>query len=129
MVKLKLPTTQAASRRSTVRIPIAMLPRIAVDMEKSGFNKKQQSKWLNQALNELFAIPDYTDLIAEEFITAGTTKSVSITLPVDTEQNVTDAIKAVSKIEKIEKDKSAVIRVAIIQRLLRTEGKALRMDE
>tara|TARA_R110000868_G_scaffold395419_1_gene667073 strand:- start:905 stop:1291 length:387 start_codon:yes stop_codon:yes gene_type:complete len=128
MVKLKVPTTNVESRRSTVRLPTAMIPRIALDMEKSGFNKKQQSKWLNQALNELFNIPDYTDLIAEEFISAGTTKPITISLPIVTEKKIIDATKAVLDIEKIEKDKSAVIRVAIIQRLLKTEGKALRMD-
>lgn len=128
MVKLKAPVKTVSKVRTSVRVPTGMINRITGDMQKSGFNKKQQSKWINIALLELLDMPNYTDLIAEEFISAGTTISLNISIPSETEKKVQEAITAVSSSEKMAKDKSAVIRVAIIQKLLRSEGRSLRID-
>tara|TARA_B100002049_G_C16010486_1_gene345564 strand:+ start:197 stop:586 length:390 start_codon:yes stop_codon:yes gene_type:complete len=128
MVKLKAPVKSRLTVRSTVRIPSGMLPKITEDMLNLGYNKKQQSKWIEDALSELLDTPEYTDLIAEEFISPGTTAPINLTLSSETDDKIQHAVSQVLLKENVEKDKSAVIRVAIIQRLLNSSGRALRLD-
>ncbi|MDC8832991.1 hypothetical protein [Alteromonas gilva] len=129
MVKLKAPVKTQTKVRSTVRVPSGMLRKISDDMQKRGYNKKQQSKWIEDALSELLELPQYTDLIAEEFISAGTTTSINVTLTSEIDMQIQKTISEVMQNEQVEKDKSAVIRVAIIQKLLSSSGRALRLDK
>ena len=119
MVRIKNPTA-VHKKRMSVRIPLGMIDRIEVNIHLSGYNKKQRFFWFEDVINELFMTPDYHNLIAEEFITAGTTKVVTLSISNETYRKVEATVSEVLEVEKYNTDKSSIIRTAIIQRLLKT---------
>jgi hypothetical protein len=122
VVRIKNPTKQNNVKRMSVRIPLGMIPRIEINLLASGYNKKQRYFWFEDVIKELFSTPDYHNLIAEEFITAGTTKVVTLSISTETYKKVEATVGEVLAIEKYNTDKSSIIRTAIIQRLLKTKG-------
>jgi hypothetical protein len=120
MVRIKNPTAVQNKKRMSVRIPLGMIDRIEVNIHLSGYNKKQRFFWFEDVINELFMTPDYHNLIAEEFITAGTTKVVTLSISNETYRKVEATVSEVLEVEKYNTDKSSIIRTAIIQRLLKT---------
>jgi hypothetical protein len=76
-------------------------------------------------LKELFEKEDYHNLIAEEFIEAGTTKIVNLSITVDTFKIVNDTVKEVEEKENTNTDRSSIIRTAILQRLIKVNSKQL----
>jgi hypothetical protein len=125
MVRIKNPTAIQSKKRMSVRVPLAMIARIEENLLASGYNKKQRYFWFEDILNELFTGPDYHNLIAEEFITAGTTKVVTLSISTETYKRVESTVTEVLDIEKYNTDKSSVIRTAIIQRLLKSNRQHL----
>jgi hypothetical protein len=125
MVRIKNPTAMQSKKRMSVRVPLAMITRIEENLLASGYNKKQRYFWFEDILNELFNSTDYHNLIAEEFITAGTTKVVTLSISTETYRRVESTVAEVLDIEKYNTDKSSVIRTAIIQRLLKTNRQHL----
>ena len=120
MVRIKNPTAVQNKKRMSVRIPLGMIDRIEVNIHLSGYNKKQRFFWFEDVINELFMTPDYHNLIAEEFITAGTSKVVTLSISNETYRKVEATVSEVLEVEKYNTDKSSIIRTAIIQRLLKT---------
>ena len=112
-------------KRMAVRVPIRMHSKIEDNLLDSGYNKKQRLYWFEDILKELFEKENYHNLIAEEFIEAGTTKIVNLSITADTFKIVNDTVKDVEEKEKIKTDRSSVIRTAILQRLLKASGKQL----
>ncbi len=112
-------------KRMAVRIPIRMISKIEDNLLDSGYNKKQRLYWFEDILKELFEKENYYNLIAEEFIEAGTTKIVNLSITADTFKIVNDTVKYVEEKEVTKTDRSSVIRTAILQRLLKASGQQL----
>jgi hypothetical protein len=87
---------------------------------QSGYNKKQRLYWFEDVLRELFEREEHHNLIAEEFIEAGTTKIMNLSITADTFKIINDKVKEVEIQEQVRTDRSSVIRTAILQRLLKT---------
>ena len=112
-------------KRMAVRVPIRMISKIEDNLLDSGYNKKQRLSWFEDILKELFEKENYHNLIAEEFIEAGTTKIVNLSITADTFKMVNDTVKYVEEKEDTKTDRSSVIRTAILQRLLKASGQHL----
>jgi hypothetical protein len=125
MVRIKNPTALQVQKRMSVRVPLGMVSRIEENLLASGYNKKQRFFWFEDILNGLFSSPDYHNLIAEEFITAGTTKVITLSISTETYKKIEETVTEVLTIEKYNTDKSSIIRTAIIQRLLKASGQLL----
>lgn len=106
-------------KRMSLRVPKGMLPQIEADLLASGYNKKERTAWFEDILKDLFEDEDHLSLIAEEFITPGTTHTISLTISLETFEKVKEAVFAVKKQEQAITDRSSVIRTAIIQRLMK----------
>lgn len=124
MIKANSVALQAV-KRMAVRVPIKMVSKIEEDLFASGYNKKQRLFWFEDILKELFEKEDYHNLIAEEFIEAGTTKVVNLSITVDTFKIVNDTVKEVEEKENTNTDRSSIIRTAILQRLIKVNSKQL----
>lgn len=122
MVKFKAPVTKEKLKRTSIRLPKAMVNKIDEDMVFLGFNKKQRSLWFSKVLTDFFEIEDYTHLVAEEFIVPGTTQPVAINIELDLLNKIDNAVSETKAIENEECDRSSVIRTAILQRLLKADG-------
>ena len=120
MVRIKNPTAVQAKKRMSVRVPLGMIAKIEENLLFSGYNKKQRFYWFEDVITELFSTEDYHNLIAEEFITAGTTKVVTLSISTETYKKVEATVGEVLRIENYNTDKSSIIRTAIIQRVLKT---------
>lgn len=118
MIKSDKPTLKPV-KRMAVRVPVRMISKIEDDLLKSGYNKKQRLSWFEDILKELFEKDDYHNLIAEEFIEAGTTKIINLSITETTFKIVSETVKEVEEKEKTKTDRSSVIRTAILQRLLK----------
>jgi len=125
MVRIKNPLAVKPKKRMSIRIPITMIGKIEENLLASGYNKKQRFFWFEDILSELFSLPDYHNLIAEEFITAGTTKVITINISSENSRKLESTVSEVLSIEQFNTDKSSIIRTAIIQRLLKASGQLL----
>jgi hypothetical protein len=112
-------------KRMAVRIPVRMISKIEGNILDSGYNKKQRLSWFEDILKELFEKENYHNLIAEEFIEAGTTKVVNLSITANTFKIVNDTVKGVKEKEDVKTDRSSIIRTAILQRLLQASGQQL----
>lgn len=112
-------------KRMAVRVPIKMVSKIEDDLLASGYNKKQRLSWFEDILKELFEKENYHNLIAEEFIEAGTTKIVNLSITTETFKIVNDTVKEVEEKENTNTDRSSIIRTAILQRLIKANSKQL----
>jgi hypothetical protein len=124
MIKSDKPTLKPV-KRMAVRVPVRMISKIEDDLLKSGYNKKQRLSWFEDILKELFEKDDYHNLIAEEFIEAGTTKIINLSITETTFKIVSETVKEVEEKEKTKTDRSSVIRTAILQRLLKPSSELI----
>jgi len=130
MAKFSPPKTASrALRTSSIRIPTAMLAKIETDMSESGFNRKQRSQWINQVVLEFLQRSDCSNLIAEEFILPGSTESIPLSITIELDEAMIKILEQVAEQELINKDKSALIRTAITQRLMAKAGMQLSPQE
>lgn len=125
MAKFTPLTRQSNNNRTSLRVPVAMLKSMNQNMEASGFNRKQRSLWMQDAIKDLLARPDYTNLVAEEFITPGSTESIPVSLSDELTEAIAVAVAQVETVENIRKDRSCLIRTAITQRLMAESGMQL----
>lgn len=106
------------SIRTSIRVPQNMLNKVHHEMEAGGYNKKQRVSWITEAIVSLLENPDNTNLIAEEFIHPGSSTQIPIVLTESMDESISQVIENTFSIEAIEKDRSAFVRTAILQRLL-----------
>lgn len=120
MPKFSLPQPKVV--RSSLRMPVMMLRQIDIAMRESPFNRKQRSKWIVFATEEFLLRSDAVNLIAEEFISPGSTESIPITIDYEIDQKINDVIAKVLEHENHIADRSSVIRTAITQKLMALIG-------
>lgn len=123
MAKFSLPRNKLV--RSSLRLPVKMLEDIDRAMRNSYFNRKQRSTWISSATEQLLLRPDAPNLIAEEFISPGSTESIPITIEFELAQKIDNVIKQVWVEESHKADRSSIIRTAITQKLLSIRGEQL----
>jgi len=122
VAKFTPPVKKRSGVKTSLRIPVNMLNRLHEEMATTGYNKKQRSTWIDEAITMLLQRPDYPNLVAEEFIVPGSTEAIPVSLNENSAEILSQALESVEQIEKIKKDRSAIIRTAIIQRLLAQSG-------
>ena len=122
MVRIKNPVSAQPVKRMAIRIPTRMVEKIENNLLASGYNKKQRLFWFEDIIRELFETESYHNLIAEEFIEAGTTKVINFSITTETYKKVESTIREVSELENTQTDRSSIIRTAILQRLLKNSG-------
>lgn len=115
--KFALPAKERLVQVS-IRVPEKMLSAVAKLLEQGGYNRKQRSLWVREALTALLKRPDYANLVAEEFITPGTTQQIPLSFTDEQLMNIQQAIELVDNEEGVKTDRSAILRTAIIQRIL-----------
>jgi hypothetical protein len=107
-------------QRMSLRVPKGMIVDIEKNVSDSGYNKKQRRLWFEDIFKELFETENYLSLVAEEYIKAGTTKTISMMVSLDTFEKIKETVKLVKDTESEETDRSSVIRTAILQRLMKS---------
>lgn len=115
--------------RTTLRIPAGMLTKLDQVMAAEGYNKKQRSVWISEAVANLIARNDFPGLVAEEFIVPGSTKSIPIAMSEDLVRDMATSLLRIEEEENTRKDRSALIRTAIIQRIMAQQGMQLSPQE
>ena len=123
--KFSLPVKEPFTQVS-IRVPTRMLEEISKLLDKSGYNRKQRSLWVREALVSLLSRPDYANLVAEEFITPGTTQQIPLSFTRKQLDAAEEAIVNVASEEGVKTDRSAIVRTAIIQRILAENNSQLK---
>lgn len=129
MAKFTPPQKSKGPIRTTLRIPTGMLSKMDQVMLTEGYNKKQRSLWIGEAIENLIERGDFPGLVAEEFIVPGSTKSIPIALSEDIVRSINDSLNRIEEEEDTRKDRSALIRTAIIQRIMSQQGMQLSPQE
>lgn len=129
MAKLSPPARTAGNKKigvkTSLRVPKMMLDKMEVAMIKDGFNKKQRTTWINLAIHELLLRDDYTNLIAEEFIEPGTTRPIPLDINYDLIDKIEHALEQVARQEGVKAERSALLRTAIIQKIMASKKSSL----
>lgn len=128
MAKFGLPV-KSSSKTINFRAPKRMVTLIDGAMKTGGYNNKQRSRWISEAIDTLLLRPDYANLVAEEFITPGTTTPLSVTTDEQLVARVDEAVEVVMTDEGVVSDKSGVIRTAILHRILNEKNAQLAPTE
>ena len=118
--KLIKPPPQITERnRTTFCIPIAMLDSMYAAMDIEGVSRKRRSKWIEQAVNHLFEIPGYGELILEEFIDSGRNKMIPVSLSLHVKNQIDNLLVKLNQQAEKPVEISALLRTAISQYLVR----------
>jgi hypothetical protein len=102
-----------------------MLEKLEADMNSNGYNSKQRNTWIVEALTSLLCRKDCPALIAEEFMIAGSSKQIPLKVEKTVNILMDDTLIKTQDEMGIEKDRSAVIRTAITQRILASNGRQI----
>lgn len=129
MAKFTPPQKSKGPVRTTLRIPTGMLTKMDQVMQSEGYNKKQRSLWIGEAIANLIGRGDFPGLVAEEFIVPGSTKSIPIALSEEIVREINDSLNRIEEEEETRKDRSALIRTSIIQRIMSQQGMQLSPQE
>jgi len=106
----------------SLRLPEKQLALILHSMRKNGYGAKERSRWIEEAIDALLSFPEYWDLVGENFTESGDSVSIPITLDGTNFLRLEESIQ-VCKSENVSRvDKSAVVRTAITQRLIKEGG-------
>ncbi|NIB40735.1 hypothetical protein HBA55_14130 [Pseudomaricurvus alkylphenolicus] len=125
MAKFTLPKKTVPTIRTSLRIPALMRDKLHQHMETEGYNQKQRNIWITEAIESLLQRSDFPNLVAEEFIQAGSTVPIPLTLSGSLNDQINTALTTIEDQEGISKDRSALLRTAIIQRMLANQNMQL----
>lgn len=118
MAKALSPPPSMDTTRVTVRVPVSMKNDIQIDMQASGYGRRQQSLWIEEAIKTLYQLDGFPELVVEDFIAHGTNTPIRISMNRDTERAMNQAIRRVELEEQIEDVRSKFVRTAIRHRLI-----------
>jgi len=109
--------------RTTLCLPNAMLALIHQTMDRENFSRKRRSQWIEMTLTHLFQLDEYESLILEEFLEPGANITIPLSLTDRLSQRIDGTIKHINQTVDLSIERSAVIRTAITQYLVRQSGK------
>ena len=124
MAKVFRVPSSASPRKKQKRVSVKMPPKMLIDLDEAlardGYSKKQQSKWVNEALNTLFQKPNYLEIAAEEWSERGGSEQVNILLDEANVEKIKDSASKYRQVFGVERFdlQSKFIRSAIIQRVI-----------
>lgn len=118
MKAFKAPTKK---RVTTLCLPERMLE----DLDKAvlGMHKsiRFRSRWICEAVNQLFELEKYQQHIADEWIDRGNNGKVILTIDPTSLEKINTVTQALEQKRRLKDIQSAVIRAAITQRLIGLE--------
>jgi hypothetical protein len=113
-----------AVKTKKVRLSYCLSEAILFDvkgaMMHQGYDLKGKSKWISEAVYQLLAMPNYSDLVMINNQMDGFEKLDSISIDLDLKEKVDESVLEIRKqFPMIEGVQSKILRTAIVQRLLR----------
>lgn len=100
-------------------IPDALQQELKEQMIKDRYGLKGKSQWVSEAIERLFAMPSYIDLVKINDEMTGFEKNECITISKELKKQISDAVISIrQKYPSIEGVQSRILRTAIVQRLL-----------
>lgn len=121
---------KSPKKRISVRVPQAMLEDVKKVMANEGVNQRFRSRWIADTIIRLVTMPNYLQIISEEWIDPGKNKVIQVSLEADAIEalyTITKELKEDSEQQK--KDlHSTIVRTSIIQAILANEIKEGRKE-
>lgn len=116
---LKAPPKEIKKTRISVRLPKKMLSELDDKLASDGFNKKQRSTWVSDAICRLSTKPLFNDYVLENWMDNGNNISTQFTLTQEA-CNKLEFIRETLTAEDLANTelKSAVVRTSIIHKFL-----------
>jgi hypothetical protein len=116
--------SNAAQLNKKIRLSYCLPEGILVDiknaMVQQGYDLRGKSKWISEAIHQLLAMPNYSDLVMINDQMDGFEKMDSVSIDVDLKEKLDKAILVIrTQFPIIEGVQSKILRTAIVQRLLR----------
>ena len=104
----------------SLKIPKGLHEKLMLQVINDGYGMRGKSKWVKEAVEELFAINFYPELVDVADDMGDLTTTLSIRLPTELYNKIDDAIVEVRGLyPKLEGVKSKIVRASILQRLLK----------
>ena len=117
--RIKPPAQATGKNRTTLCLPESMLGSIHATMDAEGVSRKRRSQWIETAIQRLFELSGYEELILEEFIDPGRNKTIPVSLSVPVKGQIDDIVVRLSQTAEKPVESSALLRTAISQYLVR----------
>ena len=109
--------------KTSIRIQKGVKSRIADRLKEQGLSIKARSAWVTKAVDQLMSLPDFEDIVADEFL-AGESESLPYTSTTTFLDDIDSLAEKAKIATRINVDRSSVIRSAITQALI-WEGSVL----
>lgn len=105
---------------ATFTIPSAVNQKLNERVIIDGYGMRGKSRWIEEALMDLFIYPNYEEFVSISDDTISTKNHISVRLPRSLLLKMDNAVFAIRKIyPEIEGIKGKIIHTAIMQRLIR----------
>ncbi len=112
---MKVFSQPRTKKRTTCYMPSGMILSIRESMELNGYNLKEQSKWISDAVLNLEKLDNYFEFIEQGTIDAVFDKTPDVTLSIKASIALDNMLKVVSENTAITKDiQSQIIRTAVV---------------
>ncbi len=100
-------------------LPEGLQKELKEQLTKDGYDLKAKSRWISEALLNLFTMKNYPDLVKLSDEMSGFKKSESVLIDANVKSTINKAVLNIrKKYPTIEGVQSRIMRTAIIQRLL-----------
>ncbi len=106
-------------KRTSIRMPRKMLFSVDESMVLNGYNQKEKSKWISNAILNLEKMPAYSMYIEQCVIDADLDEKADVTLTTKAQESLDKMMLGVNLSIKNSDKQSRVIRAAIIQYLIK----------
>lgn len=101
-------------------LPEAILVDVKAAMVQQGYDLKGKSKWVSEAVYQLLALPNYSELVMINDQMDCLEKLDSISIAAELKEKLDEAVLNIrTRFPIIEGVQSKILRTAIVQRLLR----------
>lgn len=109
---------ETSKKQVSIRLPEKMLNDINQAVVEDGVSLKRRSAWISDAIIALKDIPNCCELVLEEWVSRSANKPLQVTLTADAISALETIKTSVSSQDKRKGENSAVIRTAMIQKLI-----------
>lgn len=116
------PLREETKSRTTLCIPSGMLTAAHEAMKQSKFSLKRRSQWIEEAVELFLTLPDFEDMVLEEFIEPGGNTTIPVTIRSRLAEKIDNAIQLLHQQGELNVERSGVLRTAISQAILRQRG-------
>ena len=111
---------QMSKKRLTYFLPDQLHKEMLEQLQQEGYSSREKSRWICEAIENLFTLKNYIDLVSYSDDMEGLSKKDTLTLSESLKSKLfKNTVEIKTKYPSMDGVQSSIIRTAILQRILR----------